>query len=278
MDETYEKKIKLFAFDIDGTLFNSDRVATLNTRQALNELQASGVQPIIATGRPRMFLAQLLDDLDMTIPFIGSNGAVILNENRELLYACETSLEQHLAGVLSWAEENEYGIMCEFLDGSITRFASDEVIASFDDEFQSFFERFPRSKKPQEDFNKPVIKMSFRLKGRQEIQADDLTAVFPDLNFVNSGYDCVDLTAVDAHKGNALKRYAEKMGIDLSEVAAIGDQTNDITMLQTAGLPIAMGNAIDELKKVARWIAPTNDEDGAAWAMKKIIALNKKIA
>jgi Cof subfamily protein (haloacid dehalogenase superfamily) len=278
MEVSYDRKIKLFAFDIDGTVLTSDREVTKNTAAALKELMASGVQPLIATGRPRKFLDELLDNLGVTIPFIGSNGAVMLNEEKEFLHVFETRLEDRIDEILTWAKENEYGMLCEYLDGNMKRFASEEVIASFDEDFQTFFHMFPESENPREEFSKPFIKMSFRLKGRQKIFAENVQAVFPDLNFVNSGYDCVDLTAEEAHKGKAVKRYADMKGINLSETAVIGDQTNDITMLQMAGLPIAMGNAVDELKAIAHWIAPTNNEEGAAWAMRKIMEVNEKIA
>ena len=85
---------------------------------------------------------------------------------------------------------------------------------------------------------------------------------------------CIDLTAEGVNKGTALHALAESMNLQPEEVAAIGDQAIDLYMLQYASLPIAMSNAVPELKQAVKWIAPSNDEDGVAWAIEEILKLN----
>jgi hypothetical protein len=81
----------------------------------------------------------------------------------------------------------------------------------------------------------------------------------------------MDLTRHDVNKGSALGLLSGLYKISPKEVAAIGDQPIDLSMLQFAGLPVAMANAPEELKQASRWIAPSNDEDGVAWTLEKIL-------
>lgn len=88
------------------------------------------------------------------------------------------------------------------------------------------------------------------------------------------GHPYIDLTAEGVNKGTALQTLAGSLNLRPEEVAAIGDQAIDLTMLQVADLPIAMSNAVPELRQAAKWIAPSNDEDGVAWAIEEILKWN----
>lgn len=81
----------------------------------------------------------------------------------------------------------------------------------------------------------------------------------------------IDLTRIDVNKGFALEMLANYLGIDAEETAAIGDQLIDRSMLNYSGLAIAMENAPDALKQIATWVSPSNDEDGVAWALERIM-------
>ena len=81
----------------------------------------------------------------------------------------------------------------------------------------------------------------------------------------------VEFTARGVNKGSGLKFLAETLGISPDEIMAIGDNNNDLTMLEYAVHSVAMGNSDDSIKKIARYVTDTNDNDGAAKAIERII-------
>ena len=99
--------------------------------------------------------------------------------------------------------------------------------------------------------------------------SDEIAAKFPEIKVTASTWNNLELNIKTAHKGNALKRFAEHLGFGLENCMAFGDGMNDFTMVEAAGLGIAMANAEPEVKRVAKWIAPSNDEDGVAAGLEK---------
>ena len=86
----------------------------------------------------------------------------------------------------------------------------------------------------------------------------------------------IEINAAGAQKGRSLLDYAAAKGIKREEIAAIGDNLNDESMIQAAGTGVAMGNAIPQIKTIASFVTKSNNEDGVAWAIDKILADNQK--
>ena len=101
--------------------------------------------------------------------------------------------------------------------------------------------------------------------------SDELAARFPDIKVTASTWNNIELNVKSAHKGNALKRFAEHLGYTLENCMAFGDGMNDFTMVEQAGLGIAMENAEPEVKRVAKYVTLSNDEDGVAKGIDKWI-------
>ncbi|MBI9050883.1 MAG: HAD family phosphatase [Anaerolineaceae bacterium] len=277
MKATTNKQIKLIAIDLDGTFFNSEHKTSPVTEQTLKETLSAGIQVIFSSGRNHIYMKTLMDEIGVDLPHISSGGALLVDsKDGDTLYYREVSLNGHIENIVSWAKSNNTGLIGEYLDGSQVWFASNDFIEGLAPGIREYYQNCTQSLDPVNDYANPFLKMSMNQLGERVYDAAEMKAMFPGLHFVYSGYNCVDMTCVGVNKGNALKFYANHVGLDLSQIAAIGDQTNDIPMLEIVGLPIAMGNAPDEVKSFAEWIAPTNDENGAAWAMKKIIAFNQK--
>lgn len=87
----------------------------------------------------------------------------------------------------------------------------------------------------------------------------------PSLHYTFAGNKYMDVTAKNVNKCSALEIMAHHFGLSASQVAAIGDQPIDMPMLECAGVSAAMGNAVEMVKKSAKMVAPSNDEDGVAW-------------
>ena len=90
---------------------------------------------------------------------------------------------------------------------------------------------------------------------------------FDDLELAISTSGYIEITQKDAQKGKALEHLCRYLGIYMEEVMAIGDNENDHSMLVRAGYPIAMGNANEEIKKIAKYVTASNDESGVAKAI-----------
>ena len=94
---------------------------------------------------------------------------------------------------------------------------------------------------------------------------------FPEIKVTASTWNNIELNIRTAHKGNALKRFAEYLGYTLEDCMAFGDGMNDFTMVEAAGLGIAMANAEPEVKRVAKYVTLSNDENGVAKGIDKWI-------
>ncbi|MBQ1289189.1 MAG: HAD-IIB family hydrolase, partial [Erysipelotrichaceae bacterium] len=93
----------------------------------------------------------------------------------------------------------------------------------------------------------------------------------PEVTVTASHITNIEIFAKDSGKDVAIKEIARMYGIDMQNVMAIGDNDNDVEMLKAAGVSVAMGNATDSAKKVADFVTKTNDEDGAVFAIEKLV-------
>ena len=93
----------------------------------------------------------------------------------------------------------------------------------------------------------------------------------PGVEINSSWWDNLEIMAAGVHKGAALRCLAQRLEIPLDEVMAIGDNENDLPMLQVAGLPVAMGNAVESVKQQCAFVTATNDEDGVARAVRRFV-------
>ena len=101
--------------------------------------------------------------------------------------------------------------------------------------------------------------------------ADAVAARFPSIKTTSSTWNNLELNAAAAHKGNSLRRFAEHLGYTLDQCMALGDGINDISMIEDAGLGVAMGNAHPLVSAVADCITASNDNDGVAKAIREFV-------
>jgi len=129
---------------------------------------------------------------------------------------------------------------------------------------------------PLDDFRRTIRERNRGIQKTQmffrdmELRREMLTVLpqrFPDLNVTTSLVNNIEINSGDAHKGAALLELCRQLGIDPAATMAFGDGLNDITMLQTAAVGVAMGNAAQQVKDVADFITDTNDNDGVAKAV-----------
>lgn len=260
--------IRLVAIDVDDTLITDEQVIAPACQQALQEAMDQGVTVVLATGRMFQATVPYAKELGLEGPLILYNGALIqtvaaevidhqpvpLDITREIIKLCKEHhlhLNVYLDDVLYVAEKNEHaeyyekmiGVSAQVV-GDLQKFVTKEptklLIVGYEDELVPWRERLTKE-----------------YAGKLEI--------------TRSKPRYIEIMKAGISKGSALKTLAGKLGIDRAEVMAIGDSFNDISMLEWAGIGVAVGNAPDAVKAKADWVAPSNQEDGVAEALRRFI-------
>ena len=286
--------IRLVAIDMDGTLLPTymQGISKRNA-QALKDAQQAGIAVAIATGRRTAFTTPLLDGLNLRedTPLITSNGAVVRTLGGEAIDRCrlEARVARGLCGLL-----RKFGAMVFTFDrpgrgalvvedltttyGQIARWVEanrdaiqevkplEDALEDGDDPIQGMVAGGVRKMRKAEKALKASPWSGACECIRTEYPARDLSIL--------------DLLPVGVSKGWALMRLAERLGVDRAEVMAIGDNWNDVDMLEYAGQGVMMGNAAGELRTMAKmrgWKqAPPNDEDGVAVVLEKALAARER--
>lgn len=265
--------IKLIAIDLDGTLYDENKQISSRSRDSIIKAKQLGLQPIIATGRGPDGANLALKLLGFDLPYICSAGALIKNgKNGAVIYSKTFENNDDLSKMIAFARQNNCALLAEPLEGSLLYFGNDESFSIMDEQTIREIQRGKRSFNPELDFARPLLKFTLvaeRIK-MEEFREMVLNQCGP-YNMVVSGVQFMDLTAKNANKGSALEYYAKYLGIDVANIAAIGDQQIDVHMLNVAGFKFAVENAVDELKAIANVITPSNNDHGVEWAIEYIL-------
>ncbi len=269
--------IRLIAIDLDGTLFNSRQEVTSINKQAIQKALESGIKIAIVTGRGRIGAERGLDMLGLELPYVCSAGA-LAREGRAgpALYAHAFHRPKELSHLFDFSRKSGAGLIADTPEGASLWFGPDSMEESMDPMSAADARRSLRTLAPEKDLDRPLLKMTIVAEMEVLQLAEKLVREkCPSIHQTYSGLKYIDLTGQGVNKGAALKALAELWKLRPHEIAAIGDQAIDIEMLKYAGLPVAMSNGVDALKRVAKWIAPSQDDDGVAWALEEIILLNQ---
>ncbi|MCI1987122.1 MAG: sugar-phosphatase [Lactobacillus sp.] len=264
--------IRLIAIDMDGTLLNEHSALTPATIAAVKEAKQRGIKIVLCSGRPltglRQFFAPLglVDDGDYAITYNGAmvqradTGAILLQHSLD--YQDFRQLMQLAAdiGVHAHAEDE---LNMYTANADISKYS---VRESFLVDMPLFY-RLPDTFPADKHFAKvmfiddPAVLSAAQTKIPQHF--------FDDYYFVHSEPYFLEALNKNASKGNAVMDLAQRLGYDRDAVMAIGDQANDLPMIEAAGLGVAMGNAIPAVKAAAQVQTATNTEDGVAKALRQ---------
>ena len=259
--------IKLLAIDLDGTLLDSSKKISKKTLAALKCLPKD-VRIIIASARPPRSVRSFYQSLGLDTWQINYNGALIWDEPANRAVYHRPMPGQLARQIIDSAREifKEILISCEIMD----RLHTDRLDNSFTTETSKLFE--PDVIAPHETFcNQPVTKVL--LLGDPK-KLDQLKPIIQKkfgqkIAIVQTDNHLLEIVNKNVSKAAALKIVAKHYNIALNQILAIGDASNDISMLQMSGIAVAMDNAHESVKKVADWIAPSNNDHGVHAALVK---------
>ena len=264
--------IGLIATDIDGTLLNDQEVISPANLRAIRAAQARGAVFAIASGRFPENVYVMTREYGLSCPIIGSNGARVLDENRQVL-----------------AEHP--------MDGAAARQVLDKLISFGADFFLFGAEALCTSRKDllhhsELDFGDRIPALGFSyLRGLDAAKRMMETKVYkfyvcdnvplgpvwealravPAVDLTRSSPRNLEVMPRGVDKALGVRNLAARLGVPMERVMTLGDENNDLSMIRAAGFGIAMGNATEEVKRAAYFVTDTNDRDGLAKAIQRFV-------
>lgn len=266
-------KYKLLVVDIDGTLLSRDRNISAENKRALDQASRAGVRVALSTGRAVLACRSILDQLGLDGYHVFFDGALVSDLDEELYAqpldravvrdAIEFARQKRIN--LELYSTGQYFVERETWSTNAHRqfFGIEPSVVDFSDLWQR--ERIIKgglaSVTPQQVAGARQFYAQFEKRLHFSMA---YSPAFPDVEFTN-------VVAPEVSKGKALEALTRHLGISLSEVMAVGDGTNDISLLSQAGLAVAMENAPDKVKAVADHITPDVDQNGLAVAIERFL-------
>ncbi len=259
-----KNKYEMIVLDLDGTLTNSRKEITPKTREVLMRIQSAGKKVVLASGRPTPGIVKLADELQLDrfggyiLAFNG--GRIIQYSTGEVIYNRTVPMEL-VPDIYRAAVGEQVGILTYTESEIILGNGVDEYI-----ELESKINGIPT--REVEDFvgfvNYPVNK--FLLTGEPDkilhTQGVMREKFGWELNIFRSEPFFLEMMPQSIDKAFSLERLLEYLGMDRTQMICCGDGFNDKSMIDFAGLGVAMANAQPEVKAVADYITASNDEDG----------------
>lgn len=251
----------LFAFDIDGTLLNSKKQLLDSTTKSLKKLQDDGHVVMVATGRSRFLIDDLINELDIT-NYIVCNGSAAYINHRQIY---NNMLDRdELKRLMDYFNEKKIDMALTSMEG-VKRYSSNNV-KMMKDAMLGIGGTLP-------DYDPYYAKNNDIYQGlafySEEVK-DNFEMMFPKFRFVRWHEYGVDVIPKEGSKAATILHVAEKLQIPRKNIIAFGDGNNDIEMLQEAGIGIAMGNSIQNVRQAADMITESNDNHGIYIALEKL--------
>jgi Cof subfamily protein (haloacid dehalogenase superfamily) len=271
--------VRLIAIDIDGTLVDAAGVVPLPNREAIHRAVTAGIDIVLVTGRNFHFARPVVEQLAAPITLVASNGALVKNAQGDTLLA--RALPRTIARALIAAADGYRGeaglvfdregpaqLVYECLDGGHAR---RQAYLARNRAFISAI--YPLEDALTEDplalvFNGSLARMHALvgvLRGAPAFPQVELTLT----EYADDDFVLVDLMTRGCSKGATLAAWAGRRGIDRAEVMAVGDNFNDLEMLEFAGIPVVMGNAVAPLLARGWPVTARHDEAGLALAIER---------
>ena len=267
-----ESEISLIALDMDGTLLNPREDITPRVHHALHRAMEMGVQIVLATARPPRAVRFYHRALKLRTPIISHNGALIWDERAQCVLRHSSLSQRIVKKVIDFARKCRSDVI-----------PSVEIVDTlYSDHFGIVpVEAIPPGRRFSPDviadmssfLHSPVTRVMFHATSSA---LDDLTTALTKkfksgFSLLRSEHRLLQVVAPDTDKAVALEIVSGWYNVPPSRVLAIGDGPNDVPMLRWAGTSVAMANAPDRVRRAARYIVPSNRDDGVAVALEKFV-------
>lgn len=270
----------IIAFDMDGTLLNSKKEITAPVMAAVNEAVKQGKQVALSTGRGMGELSLYTKELKNIQYWVCESGAVVYDSwNRKILYrnCFDKKTQTAIAEVAGW--EDVDAVLFAMTEGET--YIDEWTMQNLDHynmgQYRPLYEVCARYKSDMEQFvgsntdgfekiNIMCTSAAEREIIHQRLDSEDVRITYADAEISN-----LECSPEGTSKATGLQKLCEHLGITADSVMAVGDADNDLDMLGIVGFPIAMGNANEHVKAIARAVVADNDHDGTAEAIQKYL-------
>ncbi|MFP7299013.1 sugar-phosphatase [Neobacillus niacini] len=265
---------KLIAIDIDGTLMNDRKEITKEVNDAIQAAKAKGVKVVICTGRPIAGVRSIIEELklndedDFVVTF---NGALVQNTYSK-------DVESQIT--LNYNDLKEIHDLSLKLNSPLHFFDTENLYTpnrkiSTYTIHEAHINKIPLNYLPIDEVPKDMLISKVMYIDEPE-RLNATIANIPEFfwdkyTFVKSTPFFLEILDPRVSKGNAIKQLAEKLSIKQEEVICIGDGENDLSMIEYAGCGVAMANAVSVVKEVAQFQTLSNNENGVAYAIEKLV-------
>lgn len=265
------KYIDCIFTDLDGTLLDIKHQIMPKTKQILQIFYHNNVIIVPVSARMPATIIPIMDAICTNTPLIAYNGAYILNQNKEALLSL-TIDEATSAAIYNFVKNaHPNACLCAYYKNDwITEDISDRRIQTEIKAVGISPKEFPLDQYICQ--TKKLHKLFIIIEPEK---TDNL--VMQINQKWNNIYACkssdifVEITSVNASKGNAIKIFAQKTSVSLADSIAFGDQINDIDMLDSVSVSVAMGNAVESVKSAAKYVTKTNNDEGIYEFLKNYI-------
>ncbi len=263
------KKYKYLVVDYDGTLVNDDKKVTPKTLKAINDFAKRGGVFVVCTGRMTKGIDHFLKAEGLNCLLASFNGAEFRDiGSDELLYQkpidnatcikCFKILEEY--GVSGQCYPNGEYVVAKETERTIAYSNMMRIKPNYQN---------PVSKFLIESKNSSPKILVYDSKEKLDLVEERLKRELTECEVIRSFSEHIDINLKGVSKGNAIKMIADYYGITVEDIIAVGDAGNDIPMLESAGFPIAMGNALLHVKEICKAVCPDNNSDGIAYIIEK---------
>jgi Cof subfamily protein (haloacid dehalogenase superfamily) len=254
--------VKMIVMDLDGTLLDNHKNISSFNLSILEKCRARGIKIVIATARSEKSAERCIRLVKPDIMIL-NGGALIIRNNREIIYKKLLSLKTSDGIINECMQSNNIGdITVETEDGY---YVSYKEPADHPDYMHGKYY----------DFSKPLSQCTYKITV-QIFDKKTSAAIgdkYEDCNVINfSNENWCRFAHREAEKMNAVNKISIHEKIDINEIAAFGDDYNDVEMIKGCGIGIAMENGIDEIRKAADYVCKSNNEDGVGkWLEENVI-------
>ncbi|KAA6449944.1 sugar-phosphatase [Bacillus atrophaeus] len=265
---------KLIAIDMDGTLLNDHHEVSAEVCDALQAAKAEGVKIVLCTGRPIGGVRRYLDELNLIEEgdyVIAYNGALVQNTHTNEVV---NELSLGYDDLKSLYELSlELNTPMHFFDSS-RLYTPNRDISEYT-VYESYVTQVPLHYRKLEEISEDIVIPKVMYIDKPENLSHVISSIPEDVKekytMVKSAPFFYEILHPEASKGNAVRQLAKLLGIEQQEVMSIGDNGNDLTMIEWAGCGVAMANAIPEVREAADFQTRSNNEHGVAYAIHELV-------
>ena len=252
--------------DVDATLFDDDKNISDKNYEAINKCNENGSRFFICTGRVPYCIDGYVGSLS-SANAVTTNGQILKADNKILYY---TKLDDEVSlKVLNFARERNLTV----------RAFGDECLYVINDDKNGIYFKIQKEASFDEVESiireKGLVKIVLVLNKEEHYHAEDLKKLNLNAEILFSSDTLLEINHAGDSKGCGIKKICELTDVNIEDTIGIGDNHNDISMLETVGLPCCPANAVDEVKRICKYISPyTNNESAVADIIEKFVSHN----